>query len=84
MTNWSFTGEGSACRKAMSAHRVQVQHPHPRGEALTSAGDATEELYFRWVIAGHCSFQVAKPAALEAEFAGKKNTQLPSGQAGSS
>lgn len=84
MTNWSFTGEGSACRKALSARRVQVQHPHPRGEAPTSAGDATEELYFRGVIAGHCSFQVAKPAALEAESAGWKSTHLPSGPAGSS
>lgn len=65
----------------MSAQRAQVQHPH--GEALTGGGDAPKLLFFRWIIAGHCSFQVAKPAALEAESAGKKNSHLPSGQAGS-
>lgn len=54
----------------MSAHRAQAQDP--RGEALTSGGDSTKVVFFRWVIAGYCSLQVAKPAALEAESADRK------------
>lgn len=65
----------------MSAHRAQVWLPH--GEALASGGDAMKDLFFRGATAGHCSFQMAKPAALEAESAGKKNTHLPPGRAGS-
>lgn len=70
VTNYSFTGEGNAFRKALYAYTAQARDP--RGEAFTSEGDARKELFFRWVIAGHCSLQVAKPAALEAESADRK------------
>lgn len=56
--------------------------PHPPGKALTSANDATKELSFPGglqVEDWHCSFQVTKAAAVEAESAGKKNIHLPPG-----